>query len=44
MNDQLAKYELHIWKDILFIYSFIVKVAPILPYKPHFQTKFEKLE
>ena len=36
MSDQLAKYELHIYNDNLFIYCFIEKMP--------FQTKFEKLE
>ena len=44
MSDQLSKYELHICNNILFIYNFIVKDAAILPHKPRFQTKFERLD
>ena len=45
MSDQLAKYELHMFDNILIkvIYNFIVKMLPFYP-KPRFQTKFEKLE
>ena len=31
MSDQLAKYELHIYNDILLIYNFIVKMSPFYP-------------
>ena len=42
MSNQLAKYELQIWNNIYL--QFYRKNAAILPDKPRFQTKFEKLE
>ena len=44
MSDQLAKYELHICNDILFIHNFSVKHAAILPHRSRFQTKLEEPE
>ena len=44
MNDQLAKYQLHICNNILFVFDFVVRNAAILPHKPRFQTEFDKLE